>query len=89
MVGDIVEKANRGKKMELQKVKKTAVGILLFFTLSGLCGCGGRPEEPVLPEQQNQQEIEESEEEQDEEKKGCRKESRSSVISSTAPLCNS
>lgn len=75
--------------MELQKVKKTAVGILLFFTLSGLCGCGSRPEESVLPEQQNQQEIEEAEEEQDEEKKGCRKESRSSVISSAAPFCNS
>ena len=56
--------------MELQKVKKTAIGILLFFTLSGLCGCGSRSEEPVLPEQhqqQNQQEIEEAEEEQDEE----------------------
>ena len=71
MVGDIVEKANRGEKMELQKVKKTAAGILLFFTLSGLCGCGSRSEEPVLLEQhqqQNQQEIEEAEEEQDEEK---------------------
>lgn len=56
--------------MELQKVKKTAIGILLFFTLSGLCGCGSRSEEPVLLEQhqqQNQQEIEEAEEEQDEE----------------------
>ena len=41
--------------MELQKVKKTVVGILLFFTLSGLCGCGSRPEEPVLPEQHQQQ----------------------------------
>ena len=54
--------------MKLQKVKKTAIGILLFFTLSGLCGCGSRSEEPVLLEQhqqQNQQEIEEAEEEQE------------------------
>lgn len=51
--------------MELQNVKKTAVGILLFLILSGLCGCGSRPEDPVLPEQhkqQHQQEIEETEE---------------------------
>ena len=57
--------------MELQNVKKTAVGILLFLILSGLCGCGSRPEDPVLPEQhkqQHQQEIEETEEEQNEEK---------------------
>ena len=57
--------------MELQNVKKTAIGILLFLILSGLCGCGSRPEDPVLPEQhkqQHQQEIEETEEEQNEEK---------------------
>ena len=57
--------------MELQNVKKTAVGILLFLILSGLCGCGSRSEDPVLPEQhkqQHQQEIEETEEEQNEEK---------------------
>lgn len=74
--------------MELQKVKKTAIGILLFFTLSGLCGCGSRPEEPVLPEQhkqQHQQEIEETEEEQNEEKNEEKNEERFPVESEIMP----
>ena len=74
--------------MELQNVKKTAVGILLFLILSGLCGCGSRPEDPVLPEQhkqQHQQEIEETEEEQNEEKNEEKNEERFPVESEIVP----